>query len=118
MSWPPKDWRALIALLGSIAGAMALTAFVWWGCWMLMQSEWWSLATEPHRAETFRWVLWIAVGTIAVVIVGLGFAINRRSFRGKLGKDGATLDFEGGEGDELTPVRFASYSADHQERQP
>ena len=97
-SWPPKDWRSLIALLGSIGGAASLTVLVAWGVAMLLPAaDWWTAATEAHRAETIRWVLWIAAGTIAVVIVGLGFAINRRSFKGRLGRDGASLDFEGGD---------------------
>ena len=97
-NWPPKDWRALIALLGSIGGALALTLFVWWGCWELLpRVAGWSTATEAHRAETLRWVLWIATATISLVIMGLGFAINRRTLKGTLGKNGLELDYEGGE---------------------
>jgi hypothetical protein len=102
--WPPKDWRALLALLGSIGGAAMLTALVWWGCWMLMPaSDVWTTGTEAQRAETIRWVLWICSGTISLVIIGLGFAVNRRSFRGKLGRDGASFGFEGGEYDDDYP---------------
>lgn len=95
MNWPPKDWRALLALVGSIAGAAVLTALVWWGCAVLLPSAEWTRATESERLVTIRWVLWIAVGAIAVVLVGLGMAINRRSFRGKIG--GAEVDFAGGD---------------------
>jgi hypothetical protein len=117
MNWPPKDWRALLALLGSIAGAAALTILVAAGVWTLLPGkDWWSAATEAQRLETIRWVLWIGTGTIAVVILGLGFAINRRSFKGTLNRDGATLDFEGGEDGgqsgspsiEVPPVSFGS----------
>jgi len=102
--WPPKDWRALLALLGSIGGAIALTAFVWWGCWILMPtSDQWTAGTEAHRVHTIRWVLWIAAGTISMVIIGLGFAVNRRSFKGQLGRDGASFGFEGGDDDDPTP---------------
>jgi hypothetical protein len=102
MGWPPKDWRALIALLGSIAGAAALTGFLAWGFWLNSTGQIWTSATEELRAITNRWILWIAAGTIAVVIVGLGMAINRRTIRGKLG--GASLDFEGGEADAPIPA--------------
>lgn len=103
--WPPKDLRALIALLGSIAGAAVLTGVVLWGMWMLMPADrWWTAATEAHRVETIRIVLWIAAGTIALAIGGLGFAINRRSIRGKFGRDGAEFGMEGGE-DELPPLK-------------
>lgn len=100
MSWPPKDWRALLALVGSIAGAAVLTALVWWGCAVLLPSAEWTRATESERLITIRWVLWIAVGAIAVVLVGLGMAINRRSFRGRIG--GAEVDFAGG--DDAAPI--------------
>jgi hypothetical protein len=97
MNWPPKDWRALIALLGSVAGAATLTILVAWGVSVLLPgARLWTDATEAHRAETIRWVLWIAVVTIGVIIIGLGFAINRRSFKGRLSREGASLDFEGG----------------------
>lgn len=94
-SWPPKDWRALVALVGSILGAVVLTAFVWWGVAALLPAGRWSVASEAERVITIRWVLWIAVGAIAVVLVGLGMAINRRSFRGKLGS--AEVGFDGGD---------------------
>lgn len=100
--WPPKDWRALIALLGSVAGAAMLTIFVWWGCSVLLpDSKPWTAQTEAHRAFTIRWVLWIAVATISMVIIGLGFAINRRSFKGSVGT--ANFEFAGGEDDQVPP---------------
>ncbi|WP_292960577.1 hypothetical protein [Novosphingobium sp. UBA1939] len=93
--WPPKDWRAFVALVGSILGAAVLTLFVWWGCAALLPSGHWSTTSEAERVITIRWVLWIAVGAIAVVLVGLGMAINRRSFRGRIGA--AEVGFDGGE---------------------
>jgi hypothetical protein len=29
-NWPPRDWRALLALIASIAGAATLTGFAVW----------------------------------------------------------------------------------------
>jgi hypothetical protein len=114
--WPPKDWLALIALFGSIAGAAVLTALVWWGSWMLMPAAgWWTGATEADRAQTLRWVLWGACITIGLVMLGLGFAISRRSFKGSLGP--ASFDMQGGEDDpatgrlEVPPVGFGSGAA-------
>lgn len=104
MSWPPKDWRAFAALMGSIAGAAMLTVFVWWGCAILLPSAKWSEVTEPQRLDTIRWVLWIASGAIAVVLIGLGMAINRRSFRATWGKAG--VGYEGGDGEALPEVEF------------
>lgn len=106
MRWPPKDWRAIIALLGSIAGAAALTALLWWGLWMLLPAkEWWTGATEEHRAQTIRIALWIVAGTISLVIIGLGFAVNRRSFKASLG-DKASFNFEGGDSDAVMPPKM------------
>lgn len=94
--WPPKDWRALLALVFSILGAVVLTLFVWWGVAQLLpDSDGWRAANEPQRLYTIRWVLWIATGAIATVLIGLGMAINRRSFKGNIGKAG--FDFEGGD---------------------
>lgn len=100
VTWPPKDWRALLALLFSIAGAVVLTIFVWWGVAQLLPGrEGWAVGNEPQRLHTIRWILWIAAGAIAIVLIGLGMAINRRSFKGNFGKAG--FDFEGG--DESVP---------------
>ncbi len=97
--WPPKDWRALLALLFSVLGAVILTAFVWWGVHQLLpRADGWKVENEDERLQTIRWVLWVATGAIALVLIGLGMAINRRSFRGKIG--GADFGFEGGEGSE------------------
>lgn len=99
----------MVALLGSIGGAATLTALLWWGLWMLLPADrWWTGATEAHRAQTIRIALWIVAATIAVVIVGLGFAVNRRSFRASLG-DRASIDFEGGEAEAPPPPAFATF---------
>lgn len=97
-SWPPKDWRALLALLGSIGGAAALTAFLAYGYWLNAEGTQWTVRTEELRAETSRWILWIVSGGIVLVLFSLGMAINRRSFKGTFGR--ASLGFEGGDGDE------------------
>lgn len=96
-AWPPKDWRALLALVFSVIGAVVLTLFVWWGYYQLMPDpeNGWSVSTEMHRAGTARWVLWVAIGAVAVVLVGLGMAVNRRSFKGQIGQ--ASVDFQGGD---------------------
>lgn len=99
-AWPPKDWRALLALLGSIMGAAALTAFLAYGYWLNAEGTHWTMRTEELRAQTSRWILWIVSGGIVLVLFSLGMAINRRSFKGTFGK--ASLGFEGGDGDEPT----------------
>lgn len=106
MSWPPKDWRALIALLGSILGAASLTVLLWWGLNALLPArDGWTTATEAHRAGTIRVALWIVAGTIAIVIISLGFAVNRRSFKATLGNK-ASIDFEGGENEQPREIEL------------
>lgn len=101
--WPPKDWRALLALIFSVAGAVVLSLFVWWGVAQLLpDTEGWSKETEPARLYTIRWILWIATGSIGAVLIGLGMAINRRSFKGNVG--GSGFEFQGGDGPETDPV--------------
>ena len=94
-SWPPKDWRALLALVFSVAGAVVLTLFVWWGCAALLPERGWTAASEANRATTLRWTLWIATGSIGLVLTGLGMAINRRTLRAKWGDKSA--EFDGGD---------------------
>jgi hypothetical protein len=108
-SWPPKDWRALLALLGSIGGAAALTAFLAYGYWLNVEGSHWTVATEEHRAHTARWILWIVSGGIVLVLFSLGMAINRRSFKGTFGK--ASLGFEGGEAEDTTAPALPDLTA-------
>lgn len=96
-SWPPKDWRALAALVFSVAGAVALTVLLWLLAGMLLPEKGWTPASEGERVTTIRWVLWLSAFCILLVLTGLGFAINRRALRGRWGDK--SLDWEGGEDD-------------------
>lgn len=105
----------MLALVFSVLGAVVLTAFVWWGVYQLLPGvEGWREATEPQRLHTIRWVLWIATGALAGVLLGLGMAINRRSFKGNIGTAG--FDFQGGDGDTSTPAGAAQATAAAAER--
>lgn len=94
-SWPPRDWRSVLALLFSVLGAVALTALVGMGLSFLLPNEGWTEASESSRITTIRWVLWIATSFIGIVLVGLGMAINRRSL--KLRSGDRSAEFEGGD---------------------
>lgn len=100
MEWPPKDWRALAALVFSVLGAVALTLLLWRLAGMLLPHEGWTAATEANRATTIRWIAWVSVAAVLLVLTGLGFAINRRALRGRWGDK--SLDWEGG--DDLPPA--------------
>ena len=91
--WPPKDWRALLALIASIAGAGILTGFAAWLVWILWRGGW-PVATAPMRVAALARALMLALLIIGAVLLSLGLAINRRSIR--LGRDG----FEASGGDE------------------
>lgn len=88
--WPPKDWRALIALIFSIAGAATLSAML---AWIISILSGWGRARELGN---------IAYGLlliIGLVLLALGFAINRRSFTGSVGP--VSFSAEGGDDDDL-----------------
>ncbi len=71
--WPPRDWRAIIALTASILGAAALTDF-------------------------FGMAGYGLLAIIGAILLSLGLAINRRSVRGSA--FGASFEAAGGEDDD------------------
>lgn len=102
-TWPPRDWRAMVALLFSILGAVVLSAFVWWAYAQLLPGKGWSAISEVNRATTLRWTVWIAIGAIGLVLLSMGMAINRRLLRARWGDKSA--EFAGGdpEGEDPAP---------------
>lgn len=94
-NWPPKDWRALAALVFSVTGAVALTVLLWLLSGMLLPERGWTPASEGERVTTIRWVLWICAFCILLVLTGLGFSASRRGLRGRWGDK--SIDWEGGE---------------------
>jgi hypothetical protein len=101
--WPPRDWRAFVALLGSVAGAAVLTAFAAWLVWILWKGGW-PLETADKRIEALAWALLGILATVGIVLVGLGMAINRRTVKGKAG----LIEFEASGGDEAQPAATAT----------
>lgn len=96
--WPPKDWRAFIALLASIAGAAVLTSV---SVWIVSEIVAFGRADPSRREQVIsalansNYGLLIIIGA---VLLSLGLAINRRSVKGSA--FGATFEASGGEGDE------------------
>ncbi len=100
-NWPPRDWRALVALIASIAGAAVLTGFSIWLVTLLV-----SFATSDAsvRMEVVRALATSNYGLLAIigaVLLSLGLAINRRSVKGSA--FGASFEAAGGEEDSDDP---------------
>jgi hypothetical protein len=91
--FPAKEWRAHIALMASILGAVALTAFSISLVYIMWRGGW-PIETSEMRIEILGKALILSL----VVLISLGFAINRRSV--KISTDG--LEASGGE-DEPEP---------------
>ena len=90
--WPPRDWRALIALVASIFCAGLMTGLAFWLVWIIWKGGW-ATGTEGERIDALAKALFYTLGIILIVTASLGMAINRRSF--KISKDG--IEAEGGE---------------------
>lgn len=105
-SLAPRDLRAFIALLFSILGTVALTAFAVWIVWILWRGGW------PHGTELARIDKIGLIGVLVVTIMGLSMAglqlaINRRTLRANIGAAG----FEASGGDDPTTPLVAAAAA-------
>ncbi len=95
IGWPPRDWRALIALTASIAGAAVLTGF---SIWLVKLLVMFARADPEVRMEVIRALATSNYGLLAIigaVLLSLGLAINRRSVKGSA--FGASFEAAGGE---------------------
>lgn len=95
-SWPPRDWRALLALAASVGGSATLTGLAAWLVWILWRGGW-PDRTADVRIDILGRALLATLAIIGIVLVGLGMAINRRSVKGKM--LGAEFEAEGGDSD-------------------
>ena len=82
--WPPRDWRALLALVASIAGAATLTGLAAWLVWILWSGGW-SIGSEAARIDALAQALMIVLAIVGIVLVSLGLAINRRTVEAAFG---------------------------------
>lgn len=85
-AWPAREWRALIALAASIAGAAVLTTMLAWIVHLL--ATW-------REAEAIATIAYGLLAIIGSILLSLGLAINRRSI--KLTREG--FEASGGEDD-------------------
>lgn len=88
-NWPPRDYRAMFALVASVAGAAVLTAML---AYIVLAFERWKEVAP--LAQISLGLLFI----IGIVLIGLGTAINRRTAKGNIGSAG--FEISGGESDQ------------------
>ena len=79
-SWPPRDWRALLALCASILGSASLTCFAGAIVWILWKGGW-SHATDEQRIALLGKALILSLVGGLIVLCSLGLAINRREIK-------------------------------------
>lgn len=82
--WPPKAGLATIALLASIIGAAVLTGLLGWTISILERAAQWAGVVN---------IAYGLLGGIIAVLLSLGLAINRRTF--KISREG--FEASGGE---------------------
>lgn len=109
-AWPPRNMLGLIALIASIGGAMALTAFSIWIVSILADYG----RTYPEvRARVVEALAGSNYGLLAImgaILLSLGLAINRRSL--KASAFGASFDASGGDDTPVTPAGAAQAATD------
>lgn len=94
----PREWRASVALISSIFGSIALTGFS--GALVgIMWKGGWAENTAEARVHVLGSALMLSLAGSLVVLITLGFAINRRSI--KVNRDG--IEAVGGGDDDPTP---------------
>jgi hypothetical protein len=89
--WPPRDWRAFLALIASVAGAATLTGFAAWLVHILRSWQ----GFDQLRITILGNALYAVLAIVGLVLVGLGLAINRRSIKGSF--LGASIEAQGGD---------------------
>ena len=94
-SWRPRDWRAMIALWASIAGAAVLTVFSAWLVRFVVRFAHDDPALGPRALDVLAYSNYGLLLVLGAVLLSLGLAINRRSV--KASAFGAAIEAGGGE---------------------
>lgn len=106
-SWPPRDWRALMALAASVFGAAVLTAFAGGLVWIIWRGGWHGL--EGQRLDALAKALFGVLFIMGIVLVSLGLAINKRSVKGSM--LGASFEASGGDDDAAPAITTTTTTA-------
>ena len=92
--WNARDWRAMIALVASIAGASVLTFVSIWIVRLLSRFATADPGVRERVVEVLAASNYGLLAIIGAVLLSLGLAINRRSLRASA--FGASLEADGG----------------------
>ena len=93
--WSNRDWRAMIALWASIAGAAVLTGFSAWLVTLVVAFARRDAALGARALDALAYSNYGLLAVIGAVLLSLGLAINRRSV--KASAFGAHIEAGGGE---------------------
>ena len=93
--WRSRDWRAMIALWASIAGAGVLTGFSAWLVTLVVRFAREDEALGSRALDALAYSNYGLLLVIGAVLLSLGLAINRRSV--KASAFGAVIEAGGGE---------------------
>lgn len=100
-TWPPRDWRKILAMLLLSGGGMALTVFAWRTTTLVAERS----ANDPWP---LAYSLYGALALVGVVLLSLGWVIGKTSVSGSAGP--MSFYVSGGEdaiqsGDTVTMVK-------------
>ena len=93
--WTSREWRAMIALWASIAGAAVLTGFSAWLVILIVRFARNDRSLGARALDALAYSNYGLLLVIGAVLLSLGLAINRRSV--KASAFGAHIEAGGGE---------------------
>ena len=100
-SWPPRDWRMMLALVFLAGGGLACTALAYLAQAAIAGGPW----PAAVAALRIRWLGYLgagALGLIGIVLTGFATVLGRRAWRMAAGPVSASA--EGGEDDSSGPA--------------
>lgn len=110
--WPPKEWRLLLALLGSIGGGGVSTALAWRVMTYLAREDGWrkglpleaQLQVVLFQLDSLKTMAMGLLILMGLSIVGLWFVLGRRAIEISAGNFKASAGGGGDEEEEESPI--------------